>query len=177
MKSTLITFILLFVIFRAHSGEIPQKVIDNANGQRFFTSEMLNKDVTQENIHDTICRKRYSKTIRPPTYYTNKIKLTFLQNAGIPSGDAELYELDHIVPLVLGGHPRVLANLMLQPYQGTLGAKQKDRLELKLLDMVCKHEINLDSAQREIGTDWVSAYGKYVSPNIKHISKAKLNRQ
>lgn len=177
MKSALITFILLSAIFRAHSDEIPQKVIDNANGQRFFTSEMLNKDVTQENIHDTICRKRYSKTIRPPTYYTNKIKLVFLQNYDIPSEDAELYELDHIVPLVLGGHPRVLVNLMLQPYQGALGARQKDRLELKLLDMVCKNEIDLAIAQREIGTNWVSAYGNYVSPNIKHISKKQLNRR
>ena len=168
---------MLSVISFAHSEDVPQQVIDNANNSRLFTSEMLNHDVTQDNINDTICRKRYSKTIRPPGSYMKTIKLTFLQEASIPSEDAELYELDHIVPLVLGGHPRILVNLMLQPYQGALGAKQKDRLELKLLDMVCKHEINLDSAQREIGTDWVSAYGKYISSDIKHISKKKLNRQ
>lgn len=42
------------------------------------------------------------------------------------------FELDHTIPLALGGHPRNLNNLMLQPWEGHDGAKRKDRLEVKL---------------------------------------------
>ena len=77
----------------------------------------------------------------------------------------------HIVPLSVGGNPRKLANLMLQPYEtieGKPGARQKDRLELKLQNMVCNEEIDLATAQREIGGDWLTAYGKYVKHKRKH---------
>ena len=42
------------------------------------------------------------------------------------------FELDHIIPLALGGHPRNSRNLMLQVWSGHDGAKRKDRLEVKL---------------------------------------------
>lgn len=115
---------------------IPQSVIDHSINPRTFTDEMLDRDINQENIGETICRKGYTKTVRPSTVYTNGVKMKLLREAGLVEADASLYELDHIVPLALGGHPRKLSNLMLQPWEGKQGAKQKDRLERKMQNMV-----------------------------------------
>ena len=41
------------------------------------------------------------------------------------------YELDHLVPLALGGHLRKLSNLMLQPWEGEHSTKAKDVLEVR----------------------------------------------
>lgn len=162
MKTVLTTLVLAGMVALAYADPVPQAIIDAAIAPRQFTAEMLNPDITQANVQDTICRKRFTKTIRPAVVYTNGVKFKLMREAGIPEADADKYELDHIVPLVVGGQPRKLANLMLQPYEGVLGARKKDRLEIKLQNMVCDGEIDLATAQREIGTDWVSTYEKYI---------------
>ena len=68
------------------------------------------------------------------------------------------YELDHIVPLALGGHPTDIANLQMQPWAE---AKRKDRIEVKLQCLVCTGQVSLDDARREIVADWDAAYHKY----------------
>ena len=162
MKAVFATLVLAAFTTLACADTIPQSVIDAATSPRQFSTEMLNPDISQANIQETICRKGFTKTIRPATVYTNGVKFKLMRETGIPEEDADKYELDHIVPLALGGHPRKLANLMLQPYEGKLGARQKDRLELKLQHMVCSGELDLAIAQRQIGSDWVSAYTKYI---------------
>lgn len=163
---------LIFASFMTvtYANPVPHAVSEAAIQPRVFSGEMLNQDITQSNIQDTICRKKFTNTIRPAVSYTNRVKFKLMREAGIPDEDANLYELDHIVPLVVGGHPRKLANLMLQPYEnveGKPGARQKDRLELKLQNMVCNDEIDLATAQREIGADWLTAYGKYIKNKMK----------
>ncbi len=49
-----------------------------------------------------------------------------------------------------------------QLWDGPWGARTKDRLELKLLDLVCSHQLDLVTAQQAIATDRVSAYKRYV---------------
>ena len=43
-----------------------------------LTPGATNPEVTQENIHDTICVKGWTDTVRPPSSYTNKLKTTQL---------------------------------------------------------------------------------------------------
>ena len=81
-----------------------------------------NPDVTQETIGQTICVSGYTKTVRPSTSYTKGVKLKLLREAGIDESFAGQYELDHIIPLAVGGHPRKLSNLTLQPWYGEKGA-------------------------------------------------------
>lgn len=121
----------------------------------------LNPDVGQNNIQETICLPGYTKTVRPATSYTNGVKLKLMREADIEAARASEFELDHIVPLALGGHPRKLDNLQLQPWEGELGAKRKDRLESKLQCLVCTGQVPLEAAQREIFEDWPSAYHRY----------------
>ncbi len=47
--------------------------------------------------------------------------------AGLPTGDTIKYELDHFVPLAIGGHPRSEDNLWLQRWDGAWNARVEDR--------------------------------------------------
>jgi hypothetical protein len=74
------------------------------------------------------------------------------------SGDLRDYELDHFIPLELGGCPDCRSNLWAEPYDASLGAKQKDRVENYLHRQVCSGEITLKEAQDAITNDWVRVY-------------------
>jgi hypothetical protein len=123
---------------------------------------VLNPDVTPATLTQTVCRPGYTKTVRPSTSFTNGIKKRLLREQGLDfEVDKGSYELDHIVPLALGGHPRNLNNLMLQPWEGPNSAKRKDRLEVKLQCLVCGGDVALDAAQEAIWSDWRAAYAVY----------------
>ena len=79
--------------------------------------------------------------VRPSTTYTNGIKLKLMHEQSIPAETAGSIELDHRIPLALGGHPRNLENLTLQPWEGEGGAKKKDRLERALQKLVCASKV------------------------------------
>jgi hypothetical protein len=40
-------------------------------------------------------------------------------------------------------------------------AHVKDQLEDRLHEMVCRGDVDLATAQRDISTDWIAAYRKY----------------
>ncbi|TMV43420.1 hypothetical protein FGG78_41530, partial [Thioclava sp. BHET1] len=58
--------------------------------------------VTQANIHRTICVPGYSRSVRPPVSYTERVKRQ--QIAAYRYADRRLrdYELDHLISLELG---------------------------------------------------------------------------
>jgi hypothetical protein len=62
-----------------------------------------------------------------------------------------------------GGAPEDPANLWPQPRFGVWSADRKDTLEAKLCRLVCDGKVPLVEAQREIATDWIAAYRKYIS--------------
>ena len=101
--------------------------------------------------------------MRPSTSYTRGLKQLMLTRAGLPRGDAVKYELDHFVPLAVGGHPRSEDNLWLQRWDGAWNARVKDRLERRLQVMVCAGEINLHTARTAIQHDRHAAYRNYVA--------------
>ena len=122
---------------------------------------MINPDVTQSNINKTICVPHWTKTIRPPVSYTNKLKKQQMAEMGL-TGNMSDYEEDHIISLQLGGHPTDPKNLWPEKWDGEWGARKKDVIETRLKRMVCTGQITLAEAQRAIATDWVAAYKKYV---------------
>jgi hypothetical protein len=67
--------------------------------------EALSADVHQDNIEQTICVSGYTATVRPSTTYTNGVKLKLLKEQGLSASAAADFELDHRVPLALGGKP------------------------------------------------------------------------
>jgi hypothetical protein len=125
----------------------------------------FNLEVHQANIGSTICVPGWTATIRPPTSYTQRLKRTMLLRTGVDPRDATKYELDHFVPLALGGHPYSEDNLWLQSWEGPWSARVKDRLERGLQVMVCAGQISLDAARTAVQHDWHQAYRKYISPD------------
>ncbi len=114
----------------------------------------LNPAVTQATIAETVCVRGWTKTVRPPFYVSNAIKLTKLRERGLTAADRSRFELDHIIPLALGGAPDDPRNLQLQPWPE---ADAKDDVEACLARAVCAGRITLDEAQVRIWTDWRSA--------------------
>lgn len=122
----------------------------------------INPNVTQANINQTICVTGWTKTIRPPVGYTNKLKAKQLQDPAYTDENPRDYEEDHLISLEIGGSPDSLNNLWPQPYAGDWGARKKDVVETRLKHLVCSGKVTLKDAQTAISTDWVAAYKKYV---------------
>jgi hypothetical protein len=107
------------------------------------TPGVLNPDVTQGNINSTICLHGWTKTIRPPTSYTNALKQKQMREYGI-GGSPSDYQEDHLISLELGGHPTDPRNLWPEPYPR---ASEVDSIENDLNARVCSGDLSLESAQ------------------------------
>ncbi|HEX3431158.1 MAG TPA: hypothetical protein VHT03_09745 [Rhizomicrobium sp.] len=86
------------------------------------TSGAIAPAVTQANIHQTICVPGYSKSVRPPSWYTSKLKHRQLAAEGI-YGRMRDYEEDHLIPISIGGNPRDVRNLWPEPRFGLWNAE------------------------------------------------------
>src|ERR1035441_9151866 len=132
-----------------------------------MTPGAANPDITQHNIQDNICSRRWStKQIRPPSAYTSKLKRKQLRQYGdtvhqtraelinpstgkvdstrcvMHSDNMACYEEDHLISLENGGDPTDPRNLFPEPYNtsvgGTImGAHQKDVVEGFIHDEIC----------------------------------------
>lgn len=100
----------------------------------------LNAAVTQATIRQTICVSGWSAQVRPPSSYTRAIKRRQVPRTQRLSA----YELDHWIPISLGGDPYDPRNLVLQPIAE---AHRKDRLETALHKAVCRGSVTLRGAQ------------------------------
>jgi hypothetical protein len=107
------------------------------------TPGVLNPDVTQSNIATTICRHGWTKTIRPPTSYTNELKRKQMREYGV-GGALTHYQEDHLISLELGGHPTDPRNLWPEPYPR---ASEVDSIENDLNARVCSGQLSLEQAQ------------------------------
>lgn len=78
---------------------------------------------------------------------------------GISGNDAAAYEVDYLITPALGGADDI-HNLWPHSYDAAWNAHVKDQLEDRLRDLVCGGNLDLQTAQRDIATDWVSTYKK-----------------
>ena len=124
----------------------------------------LNSQVTQQNIDDTICVKGWTKTIRPPVSYTNRLKYIKMRQYGYGDDQIHDLELDHVIALSMGGAPDDPMNMWPQPKASLLelahipagwSAEDKDALEASLHRQVCDRKVSLREAQQAIGSDWM----------------------
>jgi hypothetical protein len=118
------------------------------------TEPALNPAVTQATIAETICTAGWTQTVRPYVSTMKRIKAEMLAVIGEPIERRNRFELDHVVPLALGGDPIDRRNLALQPIDE---AREKDAVEVCLSSLVCQGKIALDDAQSAIFEDWRKA--------------------
>lgn len=133
----------------------------------YLTPGAIDINITQQNIHQTVCIHGYTKTIRPPSNYTNKLKKRQIREYGYEDRNPKHFEEDHLIALSIGGAPHDPRNLWPEPRKSEWNAKKKDQLEFVLYKMVCRDEISLAVAQHEMATNWIEAYKKYVHANGK----------
>jgi hypothetical protein len=101
-----------------------------------------------------ICRSGYASRVRHVTESTDHAVFAEYR---IRHHSARTYEVDHIVPLELGGS-NARGNLFPEPAGQGLGFHQKDRLEDRLHSVVCAGGRSLRTAQRAIARNWLRAY-------------------
>lgn len=118
------------------------------------TPGAIDPNVTQANIQETICKSGYTKTVRPPVSYTNKLKTQQIAEYGYADTDLHDYEEDHLISLELGGAPSDPKNLWPEP---GASPNPKDHIENLCHKKVCDGEITLADAQKEIATNWPTA--------------------
>ena len=109
------------------------------------TPGVLNPEVTQANIHSTICIHGWTSTIRPPTSYTNELKAKQMREYGV-GGSLSDYQEDHLISLGLGGHPTDPRNLWPEPNPRAIHV---DEIERDLHEQVCSGELTLAEAQHK----------------------------
>ena len=63
----------------------------------------INPDVTQANLQSTVCVRGWTKSVRPPAYYTNRLKKLQIWQYGYADTNPRDYEEDHLIPLSVGG--------------------------------------------------------------------------
>lgn len=129
-----------------------------------MTPGAINTHVTQSNIGTTICVRGWTRKVRPPEYYTEKLKRSQIRAYRYEDRRLGDYEEDHLIPLELGGSPTSPQNLWPEPHYvpGNLGSHSKDRLENRLHKLVCRGDLSLNNARRAIASDWVAAYKHYM---------------
>jgi hypothetical protein len=116
---------------------------------------VVDPSVTQDNLKVTVCAKGYTAKVRPPKSYTEAIKRKLFKAAGSPGKLAD-FELDHFVPLELGGDPKALGQFWLQPIKQ---AVYDDRHEENVLhSQLCAGKITLAEAQAQ-NLQWKTTKG------------------
>ncbi|MBO0767869.1 MAG: hypothetical protein J2O48_04205 [Solirubrobacterales bacterium] len=133
---------------------------------RRCTPGALNPAVTQATIHRTICVSGWTSTVRPPESVTEQEKRKAIRAYGNYRGSRLTpYELDHQIPLELGGATNDARNLWPEPNYSGAGhgyyLNPKDHVEDRLKTLVCDGKLRLATAQRLIADNWVAAYPKY----------------
>jgi hypothetical protein len=87
------------------------------------------------------------------------------------------YEIDYLIAPELGGATDDVRNSWPQPYNAPIWtAHVKDALEDYLHELVCERKLPLETAQREIAQDWISAYKKHFhtqKPLASHVRFTK----
>ena len=129
----------LLLIWRGTAPGAPALLADPVR-----TPGVLNPDVSQATIGQTICVQGWTRTIRPPSEYTSGLKLEQMREYGV-SGDPSGYQEDHLISLELGGHPTDRRNLWPEPNPR---ATTVDHVENELNAKVCSGELTLAEAQR-----------------------------
>jgi hypothetical protein len=116
------------------------------------TPGSIDPHVTQADIRSTICKKGWTATVRPPEAQTERFKYDVAYpHYGTPAG--ERTELDHLVPLELGGSND--ATNLWPEYPPS--PNPKDKVEDALNHAVCDGRVSLARAEAAIASDWLTA--------------------
>ena len=88
------------------------------------------------------------------------IRVKVFSRYGIGRKEWSFYDIDHLVPLSLGG-TNELNNLWPHAWTSLFNPRKKAKLEGRLRLMVKRKRLQLKEAQQLLMTDWIAAYQRY----------------
>jgi len=138
------------LLFSFSALATPPQMPDN-----ILTQGVINPAATVKKL----CTPNYTAQVRDvPESEKRKV---FAEYKIDPKSDK--FEIDHLISLELGGSNDI-KNLWPQSYTTQpFNAHMKDQLENTLHRMICKGTISIADAQKQISTNWISAYKQYVA--------------
>jgi hypothetical protein len=90
--------------------------------------------------------------------------------------DEKNYELDHVIPILLGGSNSA-KNLWPHSRKGSFWTVDKKlRLEKRLYRLVCAGRLSLASARQLVASDWPNAYRKYIDKTAPILPERSPNK-
>jgi hypothetical protein len=136
----------------------PSEVMGTESGVFLLPRADLTPGITQPITVSEICgANRFGRTRPIPASVHQRV----FQSYHADYRRAAEYELDHLITPELGG-TQDARNLWPQPYSRTAwNAYVKDELELHFHRLICDGKLDFATAQREMATDWISAYKRY----------------
>jgi hypothetical protein len=112
-------------------------------------ADMLNQVVTPATISTTICVSGYTTRIRPPTSFTEPLKIHQIATYRYADTQVSDYEEDHVIALEIGGAPASSVNLFPEAHRVS---NTDDTLENDLHTRVCRGQLTLAGAQLQLFT-------------------------
>jgi hypothetical protein len=123
-----------------------------------------------------ICNEGSTRSLR---HWSRERDDFIMREYGLPGGVHPDYEVDHLIPLEIGGAD-ANANLWPEPrrtIEPVWNAERKDRLENRLREMICSGELDPQAAQHMIAEDWTAAYARlFPTSNFFRLSGAMTPR-
>ena len=120
--------------------------------------------MTEATLGQTICKPGWTATIRPDLSAMKRAQIAAGVNLRNEDRNPNDYELDHRLPLELGGSPADPGNLSLEfaddPTPGQPFHNRKDDAETPAKHRVCSGE-PLRQAQMEFVKRWLAPYPGY----------------
>jgi hypothetical protein len=105
-----------------------------------------------------VCSLAHEEVVRQ---VSDSLRQQVLAEYGMKASNLNDYEIDYLITPGLGGADDI-HNLWPEPYKShEWNARVKDALEERLHQLVCTHQVSLETAQRDIAADWIAAYKKY----------------
>ncbi len=157
-----------------------------AKGQILPNNNLTPGDTMPDVTVEQLTTKGYANVIGGGARHVteDEKKQVFIKYFGKVPAKPGNYEIDHLVPVILGG-ANTINNLWPQAYSGQWGAHTKDRLEVKLMVILRndlkanghKHATELLTTLRsEVVLNWTNAYTKYVGGgslkrSLSHLKK------
>jgi hypothetical protein len=150
----------LFVVLGA--GVLYRQTVQRKSRARVYAGLLpdraLTPGATRPVASGDICSMVGEEVIRPvPATLQQKV----FQEYGMRDAPVEMYEVDYLITPGLGGTDDI-RNLWPEPrYHGIWNSFVKDQLEDYLHRLVCAGKLSLATAQKDVASDWISAYKKY----------------
>jgi hypothetical protein len=150
----------LFVVLGA--GVLYRQTVEHKSGARVYAGLLpdraLTPGATRPVTIGDLCSVDHDEVIRP---VSRTLEQRVFREYGMRDAPVERYEVDYLITPGLGGADDI-RNLWPEPRYDTIwNSTVKDQLEDHLHRLVCAGKLSLATAQKDVASDWISAYKKY----------------